>query len=131
MTAKKKFGKSAEQVAMEDALEVVLERADWVTDRINTYLEEQYDMEDAINEWIEENVEDSLHEWLEEKYADEGPDDTQFKKIVQDACRSAVKEFMTEQIMLVLLDEVRANMGKLLGRALNDYMTSINKGVTK
>ena len=131
MTTKKKFGKSAEQVAMEDALEVVLERADWVQDKLKLTLEEDYDIEDMVTEWVDENLEDKLYDWLEQKYDDEGPDDTTLKGIVKDACKEAVKQYMTEQIMLELLDEVRANMGKLLGRAVNDYMTSINKGESK
>jgi len=124
MTNKKK---SPEQVAMEDALEVVLERADWVTDRINTYLEEEFHIDDVVSEWCEEALEENLHEWLDTKYDDEGPEGEMFKQIVQDACRVAVKEFMTESIMLVLLDEVRANMGKLLGRAVSDYMNEVNQ----
>lgn len=127
MATKKNFGKSAEQVQMEDALEVVLERANWVHDRLRASLEEDYDVEDMVTDWVDENLEAKMCDWLENKYDDEGPDDSVFKKVVQDACRKAVKEFMTEQVMLALLDEVRANMGKLLGRALNDYMTSINK----
>jgi len=124
MTNKKK---SPEQVAMEDALEVVLERAEWVTDRINTYLEEEFHIDDVVSEWCEEALEENLHEWLDTKYDDEGPEGEMFKQIVQDACRVAVKEFMTESIMLVLLDEVRANMGKLLGRAVSDYMNEVNQ----
>lgn len=123
--------KSPEQVAMEDALETVLERADWVQDRMRDYFSEEYDVDEVVQEWIDENVEDKLYAWLDDKYDEEGPDGDVFKKVVQDACREAVKEFMTEQIMLSLLDEVRANMGKLLGRALNDYMASINKGESK
>jgi hypothetical protein len=131
MTAKKKIAKTAEQVAMEDALEVVLERADWVDHRITAYLEEEYQIDEMVNEWCEESLEEHMTSWLDNKYDDEGPDGEVFKKVVQDACRHAVKEFMTEAIMLELLDEVRANMGKLLGRAVNDYMTSINKGESK
>jgi hypothetical protein len=119
--------KSPEQVAMEDALEVVLERADWVGDRINTYLEEEYDIEQVVDDWCEESLEEHVNSWLDAKYDDEGPDDSTFKKVVQDACRHAVKEFMTEAIMLELLDEVRANMGKLLGRAMKDYMNEVNQ----
>ena len=118
--------KSPEQVAMEDALEVVLERADWVDEKITTYLEEEYQIDEVINEWCEESLEENLNVWLDSKYDDEGPDGEAFKQVVQDACRHAVKEFMTNAIMVELLDEVRANMGKLLGRAVSDYMNSIN-----
>lgn len=127
MTAKKKIGKSAEQVAMEDALEVVLERADWVQDRMREFFSEEYDVDEVVQEWVGENAETQVYEWLEQKYDDEGPDGAVFKQIVQDACQKAVKQYMTEQIMLMLLDEVRANMGKLLGRAMKDYMNEVNQ----
>lgn len=118
---------------MVDALEIVLERAEWVDVKIKTYLEEEYEIDEIIDEWCDEALEEKLHAWLDDKYDDEGPDETTLSAIIKDACRHAVKEFMTEQIMLELLDEVRANMGKILGRALKDYTDSITqtKGNTK
>lgn len=126
MATRKKATPRKEQMEMVDALEIVLERADWVTDRIHTFLEDEYDINDAVGSWIEEELAEALHIWLDEKYDDEGPDGSTFEKVVRDAVQVAVKKYMTDGIMLMLLDEVRANMGKLLGRAVKDYMDSIN-----
>lgn len=113
------------------ALEVVLQQADWVGDRLDTHLKEEYDIDEYVSDWIDEAAQDSLYQWLDNKYEEIGPDDSTLKSIVRDACQEAVKKYMSEQIMLALLDEVRANMGKLLGRALKDYMDDVNKGETK
>ena len=125
--------KKAVDTDMVDALEVVLERAEWVTDRINKYLEEEYEIDEVIDEWCDDTLEEKLYAWLDEKYNDEGPDATTFEQIIKDACHIAVKKHMTHSIMLELLDEVRANMGSILGRALKDYTDSLNqpKGTTK
>lgn len=123
----KKLAKSAEQVAMEDALETVLERADWVQDRLHEYFNSEYDVDEVVQEWVGENAEDKLFEWLDGKYDDVGPDESTLESIVRDACHKAVKKLMTEQIMLALLDEVRANMGAILGRAMKDYVNNINQ----
>lgn len=109
-----------------DALEIVLERADWVKDRLDRYFDEEYDVDEVVNDWVEEGAEQCIHEWLDDKYDEFGPDGATFAQIIQDACAKAVKQHMTEQIMLMLLDEVRANMGRLLGRALHDYMNEVN-----
>ena len=118
---------------MVDALEIVLERADWVRDRMKTFFSEEYDVDEVVQEWVGENVEQTMRDWLDDKYDEFGPDGKTFEQIVRDSCHTAVKNYMTEKIMLMLLDEVRANMGKLLGKAVSDYVNSINqeKGTTK
>lgn len=118
---------------MVDALEIVLERADWVSDRLHKFFDEEYDVDEVVQEWVGENVEQTMRDWLDDKYDEFGPDGKTFEQIVRDACHTAVKNYMTEKIMLMLLDEVRANMGKLLGKAVSDYVNSINqeKGTTK
>lgn len=131
MTTKKKLGKSADQVAMEDALEVVLERAEWVDDKLRKYMDDEYDINQVVDEWIDDHMENALHNWLDDKYDSEGPDGSSFEKIVKDACAKSVKEHITDQIMLGLLDEVRKNMGKMLGRAMHDCMNDVNKGESK
>lgn len=113
------------------ALEVVLQQADWVGDRLDAHLKDEYDIDEYVSDWIDEAAQDSLYQWLDNKYEEIGPDDSTLKSLVRDACQEAVKKYMTEQIMLALLDEVRANMGKLLGRALKDYMDDVNKGEVK
>lgn len=128
---KKKLPKTQEQLDMVDAVEVVLERADWAHDMLDKHLKEEYDIDEYVNDWIDETAEEKLYEWLDNKYDEVGPDDSTLKAIVKDACGKAVKELMTEQVMLMLLDEVRANMGKILGRALKDYMDDVNKGESK
>lgn len=118
---------------MVDALEIVLERADWVSDRLHKFFDEEYDVDEVVQEWVGENVEQTMRDWLDDKYDEFGPDGKTFEQIVRDSCHTAVKNYMTEKIMLMLLDEVRANMGKLLGKAVSDYVNSINqeKGTTK
>ena len=118
---------------MVDALEIVLERADWVKDRMKTFFSEEYDVDEVVQEWVGVNVEQTMRDWLDDKYDEFGPDGKTFEQIVRDSCHTAVKNYMTEKIMLMLLDEVRANMGKLLGKAVSDYVNSINqeKGTTK
>lgn len=113
------------------ALEVVLQQADWVGDRLDAHLKDEYDIDEYVSDWIDEAAQDSLYQWLDNKYEEIGPDDSTLKSLVRDACQEAVKKYMTEQIMLALLDEVRANMGKLLGRAVSDYVDSINQGESK
>lgn len=116
---------------MVEALEIVLERADWVDDRLHKFFDEEYDVDEVVQEWIGENSEQTMREWLDDKYDECGPDGQVFEQIVRDACAKAVKEHMTEKIMLMLLDEVRANMGRLLGKAVSDYVDSINQGESK
>lgn len=116
---------------MVEALEIVLQQAEWVGDRLDAHLKDEYDIDEYVSDWIDEAAQDSLYQWLDNKYEEIGPDDSTLKSIVRDACQEAVKKYMSEQIMLSLLDEVRANMGKLLGRALKDYMDDVNKGEVK
>ena len=116
---------------MVDALEIVLERADWVSDRLHKFFDEEYDVDEVVQEWVGENVEQTMRDWLDDKYDEFGPDGKTFEQIVRDSCHTAVKNYMTEKIMLMLLDEVRANMGKLLGKAVSDYVNSINQGESK
>lgn len=118
---------------MVDALEIVLERADWVSDRLHKYFTEEYDVDEVVQDWIGESAEETMRGWLDDKYDAFGPDGKTFEQIVRDSCHTAVKNYMTEKIMLMLLDEVRANMGRLLGKAVSDYVNSINqeKGTTK
>lgn len=116
---------------MVEALEIVLERADWVDDRLHKFFDEEYDVDEVVQEWIGENSEQTMREWLDDKYDECGPDGQVFEQIVRDACHLAVKNYMTEKIMVMLLDEVRANMGKLLGKAVSDYVDSINQGESK
>jgi hypothetical protein len=116
---------------MVSALEVVLQQAEWVGDRLDAHLKDEYDIDEYVSNWIDEAAQESLYEWLDNKYEEIGPDDSTLESIVKDACQEAVKKYMTEQIMLALLDEVRANMGKLLGRAVKDYIESTTKGESK